>query len=89
DGKLPVSDQAQVKREAVRLIKQHRAALLKVVGLFVLAAVAGLAGPALLRVLIDDISAGTTLEHVMLFGFLLIGFVLLQAVLQRFAVASS
>ena len=89
DGKLPVSDQAQVKREAVRLIKQHRAALLKVVGLFVLAAVAGLAGPALLRVLIDDISAGTTLEHVMLFGFRLIGFVLLQAVLQRFAVASS
>lgn len=89
DGKLPVSDQQQVRAEATRLIKQHRGALAKVVGLFVLAAIAGLAGPALLRILIDDITAGTTLENVAVFGFLLIAFVLLQAILQRFAVASS
>lgn len=89
DGKLPISSQEHVKKEATRLVKQHRGALTKVVGLFVLAAIAGLAGPALLRILIDDISAGTTVEHVSFFGILLILFVLLQAVLQRFAVASS
>ncbi|WP_394939344.1 ABC transporter ATP-binding protein [Psychromicrobium sp. YIM B11713] len=89
DSKLPISNQTQVRAEARRLLKQHRIALVKMVTLFVLAAVAGLAGPALLRILIDDISAGTTMEHVVLIGVLLLIFVLLQAVLQRFAVTAS
>ncbi|WP_218847162.1 ABC transporter ATP-binding protein [Psychromicrobium silvestre] len=89
ESKLPISNQAQVRLEALRLLRQHRSALIKMVSLFVLAAIAGLAGPALLRLLIDDISAGTTIDQVMLIGILLLIFVLLQAVLQRFAVTAS
>ncbi|AJT43009.1 ABC transporter ATP-binding protein [Psychromicrobium lacuslunae] len=89
EAKLPISNQKQVRAEATRLLKQHRGALIKMVSLFVLAAIAGLAGPALLRILIDEISAGSTMEHVLLIGFLLLIFVLLQAVLQRFAVTAS
>ncbi|MCY0904391.1 ABC transporter ATP-binding protein [Arthrobacter sp. H14-L1] len=67
----------------------HRAALIKVVALFVLAAVAGLAGPVLLKLIVDGVAAGTTVGYVSRLSLVMAGFVLLQALLQRFAMTAS
>ncbi len=67
----------------------HRAALIKVVALFVLAAIAGLAGPILLKLIVDGVAAGTTVGYVSKLSLVMAGFVVLQAVLQRFAMAAS
>ncbi|HEY8294823.1 MAG TPA: ABC transporter ATP-binding protein [Micrococcaceae bacterium] len=88
-GRLPVSSPGQVKAETRRLLRQHRGPLLRVVGLFVLAAVAGLAGPLLLKAIVDAVAAGTTTQYVSALALALLGFVLLQALFRRFAVAAS
>ncbi|MBG0741340.1 ABC transporter ATP-binding protein [Paeniglutamicibacter antarcticus] len=67
----------------------HRTALIKVVALFVLAAIAGLAGPVLLKLIVDGVAAGTTVGYVSMLALVMAGFVVLQAVLQRLAMAAS
>ncbi|MCZ2404342.1 ABC transporter ATP-binding protein [Paenarthrobacter sp. Z7-10] len=89
NGKLPVSDPAQVKAETRRLLTQHRGPLLRVISLFALASVAGLAGPLLLKLVVDAVAAGTTVGYVTKVSLWLVGFVVLQAVLRRYAVAAS
>lgn len=80
---LPIADSAQVRAEAGRLMKQHSKPLSLVVGLYVLSAIAGLAGPFLLGRLVDAISAGTTSGFVASMALALAGFVLVQTVLMR------
>ncbi|WP_154604818.1 ABC transporter ATP-binding protein [Arthrobacter sp. AQ5-05] len=84
-NKLPVADSAQVKAEGARLLRQHRTPLIAVVGLYVLAAVAGLAGPFLLGRLVDAISHGTTAFFVTEVALVLAGFVAVQTFLSRWA----
>ncbi|GAB3529661.1 ABC transporter ATP-binding protein [Arthrobacter monumenti] len=88
DGKLPVADGSQVKTEAVRLMRQHRGGLGRVVGLYVLAAIAGLAGPFLLGRMVDAVVVGTTSTHIMWVALTLLGFITAQAILTRFATKS-
>jgi ABC-type multidrug transport system fused ATPase/permease subunit len=85
EHKLPVADSAQVKAEGLRLMRLHRKPLTYVVGLYVLAAVAGLAGPFLLGRLVDAITKGTTAEFVGMVALALVGFVLVQTLLSRWA----
>lgn len=80
---LPIADSAQVRAEAGRLMKQHSKPLSLVVGLYVLSAIAGLAGPFLLGRLVDAISAGTTSGFVASMALALAGFVLVQTILMR------
>lgn len=86
---LPVAGQEAVRAEARRLGRRHRGGLLSVVVLHAVAAVAGLAGPWLLGVLVDDVVAGTTVGRVDRIALALIGFVLLEAVLTRLASRSA
>jgi ABC-type multidrug transport system fused ATPase/permease subunit len=83
---LPIADSATVRATAGRLIFEHKRQLALVLGLHTLAAVAGLAGPALVGVIINGIIAG----HVGLGGIDTVAAVLLaaivcQSVLIRFA----
>ncbi|WP_051298628.1 ABC transporter ATP-binding protein [Arthrobacter castelli] len=88
DGKLPVADGAEVKAETLRLMRQHRGGLGRVIGLYMLAAIAGLAGPFLLGRMIDAVVAGTTSAYIMWVALILLGFVTLQALLTRSATKS-
>jgi len=82
---LPVAGSAQVRAEGLRLMRQHRKPLFQVVGLYVVAAVAGLAGPFLLGRLVDAITHGTTAGFVAAVALGLAGFVLVQTLLARWA----
>lgn len=84
-NKLPVADSAQVKAEGLRLMRLHKKPLAAVVGLYVVSAIAGLAGPFLLGRLVDAISVGTTAAFVAAVALALAGFVLVQTVLARWA----
>ncbi len=85
EAMLPVADSAQVKAEGLRLIGQHKEPLAGVVGLYGVAAVAGLAGPFLLGRLVDAVSAGTTAGFVAMVALSLSGFVIVQTLLARWA----
>lgn len=85
ESKLPVADAAQVKTEGLRLMRAHRGPLAGVVALYVLAAVAGLAGPFLLGRLVDAITKGTDANFVTMVSLSLAGFVLVQTFLSRWA----
>lgn len=85
DNKLPVADSAQVKGEGARLMRQHSKPLSVVVGLYVLAAIAGLAGPFLLGRLVDAITRGTTAGFVTNVALVLAAFVVVQTFLARWA----
>lgn len=85
ETKLPVADSAQVKTEGLRLLRMHQKPLTGVVGLYVVAAIAGLAGPFLLGRLVDAISAGTTAGFVAMVASALACFVVVQTVLARWA----
>jgi ABC-type multidrug transport system fused ATPase/permease subunit len=83
---LPIADSATVRATAGRLIFEHKRRLALVLGLHTLAAVAGLAGPALVGVIINGIIAG----HVGLGGIdtvaaILLAAIVCQSVLIRFA----
>ncbi|ALO65331.1 multidrug ABC transporter ATP-binding protein [Arthrobacter alpinus] len=85
ETKLPVANSAQVKAEGLRLMGMHKKPLAGVVGLYGVAAVAGLAGPFLLGRLVDAISVGTTTGFVAMVALALAGFVIVQTVLARWA----
>src|SRR3954462_12082220 len=83
---LPIASTPTVRATASRLIRQHKRSLGVVLALYTLAAVAGLAGPALIGIIID----GVTGHRIDVPGIDEIALVLLvaivcQAVLTRFA----
>jgi ABC-type multidrug transport system fused ATPase/permease subunit len=78
DSKLPAAGPQSVRREARVLVREHRRSLGSVLGLHAVAAIAGLAGPALLGRLVDDVRRGTTLSHVDHVAVLLAAAILLQ-----------
>ncbi|MEU8815174.1 ABC transporter ATP-binding protein [Actinoplanes sp. NPDC048796] len=82
---LPVADTAQVRRYARDLFRRYPRALTIAVGLHVLGALAGLAGPPLLGDLVEAIRQGKGVGVVDKLAALIAGFVVLQAILVRFA----
>jgi ABC-type multidrug transport system fused ATPase/permease subunit len=80
---LPVASAKDVRAYARLLLRRHPRALLTALGLYALAAVAGLAGPPLLGGLVESVARGTTRGHVDAVAALLAGFVLLQTCLTR------
>ncbi|MCM4079851.1 ABC transporter ATP-binding protein [Paractinoplanes hotanensis] len=82
---LPVADGAQVRRYARELIRRYPRALGITLGLHVLAAVAGLVGPKLLGDLVEAIRHDEGVGVVDRLAVAIAGFVVLQAVLTRFA----
>ena len=82
---LPVADNARVRAFAGRLLRAHRRPLVVVVVLQALAAVAALALPWLLGGLVDAVVAGTTRQYVDSVALALVGVVVTQAVVTRFA----
>ncbi|MFC3501321.1 ABC transporter ATP-binding protein [Micromonospora krabiensis] len=86
---LPVADATQVRRYARTLVRRHPRALAVALGLHALAAAAGLAAPRLLGDLVEGISRGTSQVTVDRIALLIAGFVVVQAVLVRFAVLAS
>ncbi|MEU4239415.1 ABC transporter ATP-binding protein [Actinoplanes sp. NPDC026619] len=82
---LPVADIGQVRRYARDLFRRNPRALVVMVGLHVLAAVAGLVGPRLLGELVESIQHGGAVRTIDRLAALIAGFVVIQAVLTRFA----
>lgn len=87
--KLPVADSPTLRRHTARLLRRHRRGLALVVVLHVLAATAGLAGPWLLGRLVDAVAQGTTTTAVDQTIAILVGAVLAQTVLIRYAQRSA
>ncbi|GAA0795629.1 ABC transporter ATP-binding protein [Spirilliplanes yamanashiensis] len=82
---LPVADAAMVRRYARTLLRRHPRALGGALALHAVAAATGLVAPRLLGGLVESIErgrAGATIDRVAL---LIVGFVLVQSVLTRFA----
>ncbi|MFI7604071.1 ABC transporter ATP-binding protein [Micromonospora sp. NPDC049366] len=86
---LPVADAAQVRRYAHTLVRRHPRTLAVALGLHALAAAAGLVAPRLLGDLVEGISRGASQVTVDRIALLIAGFVVVQAVLVRFAVLAS
>ncbi len=82
---LPVANPRQVRRYARELVTRHPRALAATIALYTLAAVAGLVGPRLLGELVQGVQDGTTAGHVNVIAASLIGFVVVQTVLTRYA----
>jgi ABC-type multidrug transport system fused ATPase/permease subunit len=86
---LPIADGPATRRATVALLRTHRRALTRVVVLHTVAAVAGLVGPWLLGRIVNDVTGGTTDAAVDRMVAVLLGAVLLQAVVIRFAQQAS
>ncbi|GAA1015565.1 multidrug ABC transporter ATP-binding protein [Acrocarpospora pleiomorpha] len=85
---LPVADRAQVRAYARRLTLKYPRQLGGALGLHVLAAISGLAGPVVLGNLVQAVSEGTFIDvDTLVLAFA--GFMIAQAVLTRFAVYAS
>lgn len=85
-GKLPVADAPAVKAESLRLIRRHRGGLSRVVLLYVGSAAAGLVGPFILGEVVDAVVAGTTSGFIAAMSLLMLAFLVVQALLRKFAV---
>jgi ABC-type multidrug transport system fused ATPase/permease subunit len=86
---LPVADARQVRAYARRLALRHPRVLAAALGLHALAAVSGLAAPRLLGGLVEAVQHGATRWTVDRLAFAIAAFVVVQAVLMRFAVYAS
>ncbi|MGX6602782.1 ABC transporter ATP-binding protein [Micromonosporaceae bacterium Da 78-11] len=82
---LPVADTVQVRQYARDLFRRNPRTLGVAVGLHVVAAVAGLVGPRLLGELVEAIQRHDGVGVINRLAATIAGFVLLQAVLVRFA----
>jgi ABC-type multidrug transport system fused ATPase/permease subunit len=83
---LPIASSATVRATASRLIAQHKRRLAVVLGLHTLAAVAGLAGPALIGVIIDGVTGHRIgVPAIDTIAAVLLAAIICQAVLTRFA----
>jgi ABC-type multidrug transport system fused ATPase/permease subunit len=83
---LPVATTKEVRQYAWTLMRRHPRKLGSALGLQAVAAVAGLAAPALLGRLVQDIQDGTTASTVNGIALLIALFVVIQSVLMRFAI---
>jgi ABC-type multidrug transport system fused ATPase/permease subunit len=86
---LPVADTRQVRRYARELFRRHPRALITAVSLHAVAAVAGLVGPRLLGSLVNSIQRGGAVAVVDRITVLIAIFIVVQAVLTRFAYNAS
>jgi ABC-type multidrug transport system fused ATPase/permease subunit len=86
---LPIADGRSVRRYALHLARSHPRQLGGALVLHALAAVAGLAMPWLLGRLVQAIKDGTTLGYVDRTAMAIAGFVIVQAILMRFAIYRS
>lgn len=86
---LPIADKPQVRLYARTMMRRHAGKLAHVVGLHGLAAMAGLGAPILLGKLIQSVVEGTTLRQIDMVALGLAAFVIVQAVLSRFAALAS
>jgi ABC-type multidrug transport system fused ATPase/permease subunit len=82
---LPVATSAQVRARARALARRHRGRLALAVGLHAAAALAGLAGPALLGLLVDEVGGGTTTGRVDRIALVVLAALVAQVVLYRLA----
>ena len=82
---LPVATAAQVRARARSLARRHRGRLALAVGLHAAAALAGLAGPALLGLLVDEVAGGTTTGRVDRIALAVLAALVAQVVLYRVA----
>lgn len=87
--RLPVASPAEVRAEARDLLRRHRGPLTLALGLHLLGAAAGLAGPFLLGRIVDSVVEGGSSARVDVLAGLLAGFVALQATLVGAAVRRS
>jgi ABC-type multidrug transport system fused ATPase/permease subunit len=86
---LPVAEKAQVRRYAVEVMLRHPKQWAVALSLHALAAVAGLAMPWLIGRLVEAIRHGTTTSTVDMVALAIVGFVVVQSVLTRFAMLNS
>jgi ABC-type multidrug transport system fused ATPase/permease subunit len=82
---LPVASSTQVRLYARRLARRHPRELMTALGLHAVAAVAGLALPWLLGQLVEGIRAGTSVTTIDRVALAIVGFVLVQSALSRYA----
>lgn len=82
--RLPVAESAQVRRYFLSLFKQYRAQFTVVIVVQLIAAAAAVAVPRVLGLLVDDVSAGTTAEHVRNFAILILALTVGNALLTGF-----
>jgi ABC-type multidrug transport system fused ATPase/permease subunit len=86
---LPVADKGQVRRYAAAVMLRHPKQWTVALSLHALAAVAGLAMPWLIGRLVEAIRHGTTTSTVDMVALAIVGFVVVQSVLTRFAMLNS
>jgi ATP-binding cassette subfamily C protein len=84
-GHLPVAEPSQVRRAALRLIRQDGRAFAAMIALNALAAGAGLVGPWLLGRIINTVQAGGGVDTVDRLAFAILAFALAQLILVRYA----
>jgi ABC-type multidrug transport system fused ATPase/permease subunit len=82
---LPLATAAQVRARARAVARRHRGLLALAVGLHAAAALAGLAGPALLGLLVDEVTGGTTAGRVDRIALAVLAALVAQVVLLRVA----
>jgi ABC-type multidrug transport system fused ATPase/permease subunit len=82
---LPVATAAQVRDRARTVARRHRGTLTLAVGLHAAAALAGLAGPALLGLLVDEVTGGATSGRVDRIAVAVLAALVAQVVLVRVA----
>jgi ABC-type multidrug transport system fused ATPase/permease subunit len=82
---LPVAGGAAVRRHGMILVRRHRWPLLTTLGLYALAAIAGLVAPRLLGDLVEGVRNGTTRAAVDQIALAIAGFLVVQSILIRFA----
>ena len=82
---LPVAEMSSVRAHTAALMRQHRRNLLVVIGLHALAAVAGLAAPRIVGLLVDGVTGGTTLAAIDRLALFLASAVVIQTVLTWWA----
>jgi ABC-type multidrug transport system fused ATPase/permease subunit len=86
---LPVASPAEVRRYAMNLFRRRPGDWVVTLSLHALAAIAGLAMPWLVGALVESIRRGTTAAAVDRVALEIVGFVVTQAVLTRFAKLAS
>jgi ABC-type multidrug transport system fused ATPase/permease subunit len=84
-GMLPVADRAAVRSYAISVARGHPRMLGAVVGLASLATIAGLFGPRLLGVIVQDVQQGTTVRHIDVLAALLVLAICVQSVFNRYS----
>lgn len=84
-GKLPIASSAEVRRVTLGLLRQDKRALVVVVALYLLATLAGLAGPYLMGRIVDGVRTGISVSTIDKYALIIGGFVLLQMLLTTLA----